>query len=178
MSTYIFRSEGAAVEISLSRAESILYVWMCESPPWEVPVFGIAEEETTRRRSRTDLVERTERLLKSLEPQAELLRFTYSLEGSGQSCQFRGKEASLECGAGYCQIVESEITPSPKHSGASVVLHRQLADLRDLEPVVLDDGREIRAKRRPGNHDLLARVRDLKRFLDSAATQWIECSAR
>jgi hypothetical protein len=177
VSTYVFRCQSGAVEIPLTRAEGILYVTMCESPDWEIPVFGVHKKGQIHRRSRDDLVERADRLIAHLEPQAELLPFTYYLEQNVRSCLFNGKHAFLECGPGFCRICETEVIPSPKHPGASVVLSHQLADLRDLRPLLLDDGREIRATKRRGKHDLLSKVHQLKRFLDSNGDAWIECSA-
>jgi hypothetical protein len=179
VTTYIFRSAEGSVEITLTRAEGVLYVWMSESPEWEVPVFGAHDKAVVSRRPRRDLLERADRLVALLEPQADLLRFTYSLERphvTGQQCQLGGREGTLECGAGYCQIVESKIVPAPNHRSASVVLYNKIADLRDLRPLVLDDGAVVRAKRKSGKHDLLGKARDLKRFLDAVQSDSIECS--
>jgi hypothetical protein len=180
MTVYIFRAGDRGARIALSRSEGMQYRRMKESPDWEVPLFGIAVKGMLCQRTRDDLLVRASRLLASLEEQAPLLRFTYTLASAPNPMlgppRFRGQSVSVECGPGFCHLVTSEIVQAPGARAPAIVTH-QVADLRNLEPVVLDDGQVLRATRRRANLDLVAKVRELKAFLDASDAGLIECSA-
>jgi hypothetical protein len=180
MTTYTFRAADRVARISLSRSEGMQYIWMKESPDWEVPLFGLPIKGMLHQRSRGDLLVRAARLLASLEEQAPLLRFTYTLASApnpmlGPPC-LKGQPVSVECGPGFCHLVTSEVFQAPGARAPAIVFHK-VADLRNLEPVLLDDGQVLRAARRRTKLDLLGKVRELKAFLEASEAESIECSA-
>lgn len=116
--------------------------------------------------------------------------------GSGSfNGSFGGKSLIAKAGPGFCGLTDSKIIVLDNHaieqlratgemrdyeagrlSGltCSAVLTTVVHDLRDMKPIVLDDGQAIHPERRSRHTDLPTRIRELVAFVSHAKGDSVE----
>ena len=152
--------------------------------PHERGVLAVPEAGVVRSVPRGELLESARRLASVLQRDDALQQYRYSLKeqapgqpghggGGGRTCRFMSEHAVVEAGPGFCQIVASDVL----HIDAvALVERRRLRDLRDMQPVALDDGTIVAAQRRRRPVALAQSVAQFVAFLEASEAPTIECS--
>jgi hypothetical protein len=171
-------------------------------------ILIVHRKDEVRRVRRLALLERVQLQLEALRACEDRLQFKYAVErrigdrfrrefGSGsKSCDFEGQRASLETGPGYCRIVVSRAErPNADEQRCiaeelglpiderwvgqgTVMIERELHDLRDARPVTVDGRSSVRATRRRWDTTILEKIATLESFLERSMDDWISVSVQ
>jgi len=166
-------------------------------------IFIVHREDEVRRVQRVALLHRVQLQLKALRACEDRLPFKYAVArrigdrvcpefGTGsKSCDFEGQRASLETGPGYCRITASEsqrpnadeqrrlaaelgLPVDERWVGqGTVMVTRELHDLRDLQPVTIDGRSWVRATRRRWDTKIIEKIAALAGFIETSSDDWI-----
>jgi len=133
-------------------------------------VFAPHDKSVVKTTSRTKLLVAAGQLLSSLDGQIELRQYRYGLTTHGVpggkeyrgsvsfGCRLDGRLAIAEAGPGYCHIHAVETMPYGKPG-------KQLADLRNMEPLTVDDGIVLIPTRHRHPITVHVAIRNLVEFL-------------
>ena len=184
MGDYFYRASEKVHHLVISQYEAHLLSRVHYHTNAERGVMAVHKADLLRTVDRTELLQKGTRLLGFLEQDGDLLQFRYGIEMKvpeherfrstgvgGRACRFRGDSVIAEAGPGFCHIVVADI----RTDGLSTVVdHRRVHDLRDMQTVELDDGVALRGARRRRRVEITAKIRELVAFLRNVEVAGIE----
>jgi len=174
---YLYTVDGMEHAFENVLSEAKLLIHMGNRASWVV--FRPHREDVVVRGSRLELLDAVMRLSGALEEKGERLEYRYRVKavglpdgpssssgGLGFACKFGGEVATVDAGAGYCQIVAIRpLSPQPQ---------RLLADMTDMQERVADNGVRFVPSRKREPMDLLEKIRRLERFLKERSGEIVE----
>jgi hypothetical protein len=168
MDLYRYDAGGGVFELPIMPYEAHMLSHIEPKRIEERGVLAVHKAGIVRSIPRRELLDKAGRLLAVLERDDEQIQYRYGIRvlsgllagsalGGGMGCTFRGEATIAEAGPGYCHIVG-------------------LHDMRDMQPVTLDDGTILKPERRRRPVELTQKIARLVAFLHRHDVATIACS--